>query len=361
MYKNITIVLSIVTTLNIASCAEKPEKKEVIEKYLVTNPITMDTAFEKQYVAQIRSVRNIEIRSQEKGFLDHIYVDEGQYVRAGQVLFTIMPKVYEAEVQIQEAEAQAAEIEYKNAKTLADKNIVSKNEQSLAQAKLNQARAEVALARVHLGFTTIRAPFDGIIDRLPKKIGSVIEEGELLTTLSDNSSVFAYFNVTEPEYLAYQASSKDKSSNNVKLLLANGLPLKYPGRIELVEGEFNNETGNIAFRAKFPNNEKLLKNGETGKVIMRVPASGALIIPQKATFEIQDKKYVFVVDNKNKVASRLITVSGTLPNLYVINSGLQLNDKILLEGVQKVKDDDKIEYNYQKLEDVLPTLNLKAQ
>jgi membrane fusion protein, multidrug efflux system len=361
MNKNIIVALGILSILNIVSCKEKHEEKEVVEKYLVTNPITLDTAFEKQYVAQIRSVRNIEIRSQEKGFLDHVYVDEGQYVHAGQVLFTIMPKVYEAEVQIQEAKAQAAEIEYKNAKTLADKNIVSKNEQSLAQAKLNQARAEVSLARVHLGFTTIRAPFDGIIDRLPKKIGSVIEEGELLTTLSDNSNVFAYFNVTEPEYLAYQASSKDKNSNNVKLLLANGQPLKYPGHIELVEGEFNNETGNIAFRAKFPNNERLLKNGETGKVLMRVPASGAIIIPQKATYEIQDKKYVFVVDNKNKVASRLITISGTLPNLYVVNSGLQLNDKILFEGVQKVKDDDKIEYNYQKPEDVMATLNLKAQ
>ncbi len=321
----------------------------------------MDTSFTKEYVSQIRSVRNIELRAQEKGYLQNIYVDEGQAVKAGQVLFRIMPKMYEAELLKAQAEAKAAEIELQNAKTLADKNIVSKNEQAMAQAKLDQAHAEISLARLHLSFTEIRAPFDGTIDRIPKKLGSLIDEGELLTSLSDNSQVFAYFNVSEPEYLEYQTHAKDRADSKVSLLLANGQVLPVKGDVEVIESEFNNETGNIAFRARFPNADKLLRNGETGKVLMTVPQKNALIIPQKATYEIQDKKYVFVVDKNSTIKSRNITIKGEMPDLYVVESGLSSGDKILLEGVQKVKEDDKIQYEYQKPEEVISHLRLKAE
>src|SRR5262249_24131452 len=151
-------------------------------------------------------------------------------------------------------------------------------EQALAQAKLEQAKAEVAMAKVHLSFTEIRAPFDGYIDRLPKKIGSLIDEGELLTSLSDNSKMFAYFNVSEPEYLEYKTNAKGRGENEVNLLLANNQPLQYKGKIEVIESEFDSETGNIAFRSIFPNPDKLLRNGETGKVLMTVPVRKALII-----------------------------------------------------------------------------------
>lgn len=343
------------------SCGSKKTEKEEETKYTATNPVARDTALTKEYVAQIRSVRNVELRAQEKGFLQNIYVDEGQTVRAGQVLFKIMPKFYEAELQKAQAEAKAAEIELLNAKTLADKNIVSKNEQALAQAKLEQARAEISLAKLHLSYTDIRAPFDGTIDRIPKKLGSLIDEGELLTSISDNSSVFAYFNVSEPEYLAYQTDVKDRGENQVSLKLANGETLPYKGIIEIIESEFNNETGNIAFRAKFPNSDRLLKNGQTGKVLMTVPLKGAILIPQKATYEIQDKKYVFVIDEHNVVNSRNITVSGEMPDLYVVQSGLTEKDRILLDGVQKVKDGDKIKFEYEKPEEVISHLRLKAE
>jgi membrane fusion protein (multidrug efflux system) len=343
------------------SCNTKKEETTEREKFLVTSPLLMDTSFTKEFVTQIRSKRNVEIRAQEKGFLQGIYVDEGQYVHAGQVLFKIMPKIYEAELLKAEAEAKVTEIEYKNAKTLADKNIVSKNEQAVALAKLEQAKAEVALAKVHLSFTDIRAPFDGIIDRIPKKLGSLIDEGELLTTLSDNSEIYAYFNVSEAEYLKHQTDIQHRGDKQVTLKMANNEFLKAPGIIEVIESEFDSETGNIAFRAKFPNPNNLLKNGETGKVIMTIPATNTLVIPQKATYEIQDKKYVYVVDKTNKVASREITVTGQLPDLYVIESGLSQTDKIVLEGVQKIKDDDKIEYNFQNPRDVLAHLKLKAE
>lgn len=340
------------------------EKKENAEsaKYAVTSPLKIDTSFTKEYVSQIRSIRNVEIRGQEKGYLENIYVDEGQFVQAGQLLFKIMPKLYEAELQKAQAEVQAAEIELQNTKTLVDKNVVSKYEQSIAQAKLDRAKAEMTLAKVHLSFTDIRAPFSGTIDRIPLKLGSVINEGDLLTRLSDNSQMFAYFNVSEPEYLDYASNTAArKEKKQVNLLLANNRPLPYKGEVETIESEFDSETGNIAFRAKFPNPDKLLKHGETGKVQMTVPVSGALIIPQKATYEIQDKLYVFVVDKNNVVKSRNITIAGQLPDLYVVGSGLSDNEKILLEGVQKVKDDDKITVDFQKPAEVISHLRLKAE
>jgi membrane fusion protein (multidrug efflux system) len=342
-------------------CTPKKEEKEEAAKYTVTSPLQIDTSFTKEYVSQIKSVRNIELRAQEKGYLQNIYVDEGRTVKAGQLLFRIMPKVYEAELLKAQAETKAAQIEVQNTKTLSDKNIVSKNELSLAQAKLDQAKAEASLARLHLSFTEIRAPFDGTIDRIPKKLGSLIDEGELLTSLSDNSQMFAYFNVSEPEYLDYETNVKGRGNNKVSLLLANNQQLPYKGDVETIESEFNNETGNIAFRARFPNPNKLLRNGETGKVQMTMPLRNALVIPQKATYEIQDKTYVFVVDNRGIVRSRNITIVSEMPDLYIVGSGISAKDKILLEGVQKVKDDDKIAFEFRSPKEVISSLRLKAE
>ncbi|MEJ2883369.1 efflux RND transporter periplasmic adaptor subunit [Pedobacter sp. GR22-6] len=359
--KRIAILVCLCTLLCHAGCTSKKEEKEEAEQYTVTNPVKIDTSFTKEYVSQIKSVRNIEIRAQEKGFLQNIYVDEGQFVKAGQVLFRIMPKVYEAELLKAQAEEKSAEIELQNTSLLSEKNVVSKNEQAVAQAKLQAARAEVALAKLHLGFTEIRAPFDGTIDRIPLKLGSLIDEGELLTSLSDNSQMFAYFNVSEPEYLQYQTDQKDRAGTHVNLLLANGEAFKYKGNVEVIESEFNNETGAIAFRARFENPGKLLRNGETGKVQMLVPLKNAIVIPQKSTYEIQDKKYVFIVDKNNKVNAREITITGEIPDLYVVSTGLTESDKILLEGVQKVKENDKIKFEYESPNTVLSHLRLKAE
>jgi len=359
--KKIVMYTGLMALLYQVGCTPKKEKKEEVATYTVTSPLKIDTSFTKEYVSQIKSVRNIELRAQEKGYLQNIYVDEGRTVKAGQLLFRIMPKIYEAELLKAQAETKAAEIEVQNTKLLSDKNVVSKNELAMAQAKLDQARAETSLARLHLSFTEIRAPFDGTIDRIPKKLGSLIDEGELLTSLSDNSQMFAYFNVSEPEYLDYENNVKGRGDRKVTLLLANNQPLKYKGDVETIESEFNNETGNIAFRARFPNPDKLLKNGETGKVQMTVPLRGALVIPQKATYEIQDKTYVFVVDNRGIVRSRVITITGEMPDLFVVASGLAESDKILLEGVQKVKDDDKIKFEYIKPKEAMSNLRLKAE
>jgi membrane fusion protein, multidrug efflux system len=363
LHQMIRLVLpAVFCSLLITGCGHKEKKEEeAAAKFTATNALQTDTSFVKEYVAQIQSVKNIEIRAQEKGYLQSINVDEGRYVRAGQVLFKIMPKVFEAEVLKAKANVKEAEIELLNSKTLADKNIVSKQEVALKQAKLDEAKAEQQLAQIHLSFTEIRAPYDGVIDRLPLKLGSLVDEGALLTTLSDNKFIYTYFNVNETEYLNYKQHEAGGKQQYVNLQLANGQRYMQNGIVETVEGQFDNETGNIAFRAKFPNPDMLLKHGETGKVLMEVPVKNALLIPQKATYEIQDKLYVFVIDKNNTVQSRAITIVGSLPDLFVMQSGLNADDKILLEGVQKVKDGDKINVEMKGAREVMEHLRLKAE
>lgn len=355
------LILSLYSLVFTSACSTKHQEKEEAGKYTATSPLKTDTSFTKEYVAQIQSEKNIEIRAQEKGYLQSINVDEGQHVKAGQLLFKIMPKMFEAEYLKAQAVVKEAELEMQNSKTLADKNIVAKSELAIKQAKLDEAKADLALAELHLSLTEIKAPFDGVIDRIKLKQGSLIDEGSLLTTLSDNKNIYAYFNVTESEYLDYKARSANGDNKKVSLLLANGTAHQHSGIVETIESEFDNETGNIAFRAKFPNPEMLLKHGETGKVQMKVDISNALIIPQKATYEIQDKIYVFVVDKNGTVKSRNITIKNRLHDIYVVDSGLAADDKILLEGVQNVKDDDKISFRFVDPQTVISGLQLIKQ
>ena len=345
MYKHF-IISTFCAGLLLSACKEKVETKTESNKYTVTNPVQMDTSFVKEYVAQIQSIQNVELRAQVKGYLETINVDEGQMVKAGQVLFTIRPLEYQAELLKATAEVKAAEIEVANAQKLADKNIVSSSELAAAQANLEKAKAEENLAALYVSYTTIKAPFDGVIDRIKFKVGSLIDEGGLLTTISNNKDMFAYFNVSEPEYLNFKNQNDNKENQEVKLILANNQPHQYPGKIETIEGEFDNNTGTIPFRAKFPNPDMLLKHGETGKVQLTMQIKDAVLIPQKATYEMQDKTYVYIVNDQNVVASREVKVKQKLSNIYVIDSGVTKDDKILLDGIQMVKDDDKIVPNF---------------
>ena len=343
------------------SCEKKHEKKAEEVKFLVTNPIKKDTSITKDYVSQIHAYQHIEVRALEKGYLKQIFVDEGQHVKKGQHMFQISPNVYKAELQKATAEEHTAEIELSNTQLLADSNVVSNNELALAKANVEKAKAEVSLARTHLGFTDIRAPFDGIMDHLEARQGSLLDEGELLTTLSDNSKMWVYFNVPEAEYLDYIISKDKDAKKEVDLLLANNKPFNQTGIVETIEGEFNRETGNIAFRATFPNPDGILRHGETGSILMKVPFKDAIIIPQKATFEILDKKYVFVIDKNNVVKQREIMVEAELPHLFVVRTGLSINDQILLEGIRMVKDQEKIATTFVKPNEVLANLEMYAE
>jgi membrane fusion protein (multidrug efflux system) len=349
------------SSLVVTSCKSKKHEHENETKYYVTSPLKRDTVITRNYVCQIRSIQHIELRALERGYLQNIYVDEGQLVKKGQLMFRVLPLIYQAEYEKSQAEAEFAEIEYKNTKALADSNVVSPNELSLAKAKLNKAKAEMSLAKVHLGFTEIKAPFDGYMDHFYARQGSLVNEGDLLTTLSDNSKMWVYFNVPEAEYLDYKSHTRKENMLEVKLLMANNQVFKYPGEVKTIEADFNNETGNIAFRATFPNPDALLRHGETGSILMDVPLKDALIIPQKATFEILEKKYVYVVSRENIVKAREIVIGAELPDIYIIKEGLAPGEKILLAGIRKVKENDHITYEYQDPKTVLPQLNVYVE
>jgi membrane fusion protein (multidrug efflux system) len=348
------------TLLGTLGCSSQAEEHKEAAQYLVTSPLQRDTTIVKDYVGQVRSSQHIELRALEKGYLQQIFVDEGQAVRQGQLMFQIMPLLYQAELAKSEAEADFVGIEYQNTKRLADSNVVSQNELALAKAKFNKARAEVSLAKTHLQFTQIRAPFNGIMDRFQVRQGSLVNEGDLLTTLSDNSRMWVYFNVPEAEYLDYRTHHED-NLRKVSLVMANNERFGYPGIVQTVEADFNNETGNIAFRATFPNPDGLLRHGETGNIQITVPLKHALLIPQKATFEVLDKKYVYVVDKDDVVRSREITVAAEMPHLFAVQKGLKPTDRILLEGLRQVRENEKIHSRFLAPAEAVSRLSLYAE
>lgn len=353
--------MSLCALLCHTSCESKKEEEQEETKFLVTSALKMDTLITREYVCQIHAIQHIELRALERGYLQDIFVDEGQSVKKGQLMFKIMPLLYNAEMQKAQAEADFAEIEYQNTKRLADSNIVSPNELALAKAKFNKAKAELSLAQTHLQFTDIKAPFNGIMDHFQVRLGSLISEGDLLTTLSDNSEMWVYFNVPEAEYLNYKTNAMEENLLKVNLLMANNQLFQHSGVVKAIESDFNNETGNIAFRATFPNPEGLLRHGETGNIQMTIPLKNAIVIPQKATYEILEKRYVYVVDKDNVVKSREITVASEMPDLYVIKEGLHANERIVLEGIRKVKDGDKIAYEYDDPKAVISKLKIYVE
>ena len=353
--KHISIFICLAALWN-TSCRHDEHAAHEDARFVVTSPVVKDTMIYREYVCQIGAIQHIEIRALERGYLQNIYVDEGQVVKKGQLMFQIMPMIYEAEMQKAKAEVNFAEIEYRNTKSLADSNIVSPNELALANARLNMAKAEFTLAQAHLDFTRIRAPFDGIMDRFHVRLGSLVDEGELLTTLSDNSKMWVYFNVPEAEYLDYITTAKSERPQEVILQMANNRLFEHKGVVETIEADFNNETGNIAFRSVFPNPGRILRHGETGNILMPIMLKGALLIPQEATFEILDKKYVFIVDKDNVVKSREIVTGAEIPHLYVVTEGLHETDKVLVEGLRKVKNNQKIEYAFRQQDVIVAEL-----
>ena len=334
---------------------------------LATSVVKKDVISTQRYVCQIHSCQHIEVRALEGGYLQEIGVKEGQAVKKGELLFKIMPVLFEARLATEEAEAQRAQIEFDNAKSLADKGIVSPQELALKKAELAKAQAKVMLAKAELNFTNITAPFDGIVDRQRNQLGSLIEEGDVLTTFSDNSLMWVYFNVPESRYLEYKSdlemskASGDEHHLTIELVLANGEKFPQPGKIGAIEADFNNTTGNIAFRADFPNPSSLLRNGQTGTILIHRTLKDAIVIPQRATYEILAKQYVYVIDADNVVHQRDITLETELDDVFVIKDGLKSGETIVLEGLRQVRDGDKVEYEFRAPEEVLANSKYHAE
>lgn len=348
----------VVTIVISASCENKKsaETNDEAPRVLpVTNVVVRDTNLFTEYVADIQAVQNVELRARVQGFLERIYVDEGRVVKKGQILFKINDEEYRAELakatanlESAIAEAKASELEVDRLKVMVEKKVISETELSVAEAKLKAVNARIEQARwaksnaeLHLSYTSIRAPFNGIIDRIPFKVGSLIDHGTLLTTVSDISEVFVYFNVSEGEYLEYVKSTvRETGGRNrlVALILADGSKYPFEGSVETMGGEFQASTGSISFRARFPNPNSILKHGATGKIRLSNTVNDAIMIPQKAAFEIQDKNFVFVVDSTNQVRMRHFVPKTRFSHYYIVESGLRSGEKIVFEGIQEIRD-----------------------
>lgn len=357
----LTLSLLLLSPVLLTACKHEAHEAEEKQKLSVTTPLRKSTELTREYVAQIRAIQHIEVRALERGYLQGIFVDEGQRVEKGHRMFQLMPLIYQAEVQKAEAEAERAQLEFNNTKALAEKNIVSPNELALAKATLNKAQAELQLAATHKGLTELRAPFSGMMGLFHARQGSLISEGDLLTTLSDNSTMWVYFNVAEAEYLEFKQQTPEERARPVRLVLANGHLFDQVGHVETIVADFDNETGTIAFRAAFPNPAGILRHGETGKVQINVPAPDSLMVPQKATFDVLEKKFVYVVDAQHTVHSRPITVSAELPQVYLVAGGLKDDEHILLEGLRKVHEGSVIEPEFKNPDEVMSHLEVAAE
>lgn len=352
--------------------AEEGEEHEAGHPIVLTSPLPRDVDMTQRYVCQIHASRHIELRALERGYLQQIGVREGQTVQRGQLLFKLLPVVYKAKLHADEAELERADIALRNTELLLAKNIVSDQEFALSKAERARAQARVEVASAELGFTEIRAPFDGIIDRQLQQQGSLLEEGDMLTTVSDNSVMWVYFNVPEADYLDFKSIPDAVDPENlqhlrlpgarVQLQLANGKFFEQAAEYSVtIESEFDNETGNILFRADFANPLRLLRHGQTGTLWVNRPLKNALVIPQRATFEVLDNQYVYVVDDHGVAHQRGITVGYEMDDVFVIKSGLQLSDKIVLEGVRQIHDGQHVEATFRKPEEVLANQKTHAE
>lgn len=352
-------------SLSLPACGKHGEQSEQEQhKIVVTSPKVKDIIVTERYVCQIHSRRHIKVRAMQNGYLEAIPVKEGQEVKKDQVMFKVIPILYKTKLDADAAEARLAELELKNTQSLfnQDPPVVSMNEVLLFEAKLAKAQAKVEQAKAELNFTMVKAPFDGIIDRQEEQHGSLVKEGDVLTTLSDNSLMWVYFNMPEKQYIEYMKTpAKEKAGQKIELLLANGNKFTEPGKIGAIGTKFNNENGNVPFRADFANPEHLLRHGMTGNVLIHKIQKNAIVIPQRATVEVLDKLYVYVVGKDDKVHQHEIKVEHELEDILVIKSGLGAGDRFVYEGVRQVRDGEKIEHEFRPADQILAHLKYHAE
>jgi RND family efflux transporter MFP subunit len=330
---------------------------EAAPQFAVAFPEVKDTVIEREYVADIRAARHAEIRSRFRGILEKVLVDEGQAVKAGQTLFAVNARALKQELLVAravmlgaEAELKAAQLELQSTKLLQAKNVVSPAEVDLAESKVQTLRAKVEEAKANadraateLGYAEIKAPFDGVVNRVPRKAGSAIAEDELLTTITDTSDVVAYFRITEREYLEYRRTTPNDRPPVVALRLADGSRFAHEGIVDAITSEFDRETGTLAYRARFPNSAGTLKHGSSGKVVFATAVRNAMLVPQKSTFDVQGDIHVYVVDTNNVPRARKLVVRARLDHAFVVEQGLAPEDRFVLDGIQKIEDGTRIE------------------
>lgn len=360
--KTLSLVFSVVGLAVLAgSCTVKSteNRTEMVKQVPVTHLTVMDTTIYTEYIADIQATKNVELRSRLTGFLEKIYVDEGAEVKAGQVLFQLNDEEYKADYAKAEAalnialsEAKKVQLEKERTKRLVEKNIVSSTEADLmevqykaALSKVEEARAVKNQVQTKLSQTRIRAPFNGRIDRILLKEGSLLDEGSLITSISDLGAVNVYFDISESEYLNLASDSsfqRNAFRKQVKLQLANGQEYPEMGEARIVESEFNPATGSISLRAKFPNAAGLLKHGASGKISVPLSLGRTKFVHQKSVVEVQDKAYVYVLKEDSTVEMVPFVAGQRVGHYYVVHDGLDEGQKIVFEGVQGLRNGMKV-------------------
>lgn len=355
--------LFIVVFVFLAACKSKTSSsvKTTPQSYPVISLEPRNATIYTDYPATIQGIQNVEIRPKIDGYVDGIYVDEGASVRKGQLLFRISAPQYEenvrtaeANIKIAVADVNAAQMQVNKVEPLVRQDIISHFELESAQytleakrAALAQAKAALNNARTNLSYTTINSPVDGVIGILPYKIGSLISSttAEPLTTVSNIQSIYAYFSINEKQGLDFfLASGKGTMQQKlaalppVKLVLANGTIFPQEGKVETASGLINAQTGAVNMRATFSNPDGLVRSGSSAVVRMSQQIDTALLIPQKATYQIQGKLFAYLVGKDDKVNSVEVITSNSYLDYYVVTSGVKRGDRIVADGISNLRE-----------------------
>jgi len=314
----------------------------------------------REYTASLEGSNDIEIRPQVGGYIEKIFVDEGALVKKGQPLFKINDQPYQealnnanASLAVARANQASAEINMNKLEPLVANNVISpiqlktaKASYDAATAYVSQAEAQVGNAKINIGYSLIKAPVNGLIGRIRYKIGSLVGQSSLdpLTNISEVKDVRAYFSVSETAFLRFKEEYPGNTINDkiqklppVELILSDNSVYPIKGKVEIVAGQFATGTGAIPFRASFPNPNGVLRSGSTGKVRISISLPAGLVIPQEATYELQDKVFVFLLNDSNKVNTASVHINGRAGNYYLVDQGLKEGDRIVY-GVETLND-----------------------
>lgn len=358
--RNLIYILMIAGLYSCTSAANNQQAPEVQSLPVVTVQ-QQNATLTQDYNASIEGTKNIDLRPHVDGYLQTIYVDEGAHVRKGQILFKIDDRPYVSQLNNARASLMSAKANLEAARINVDKltplfqnHLISDVQVKSAQAAYDAAKANVAQAdavvrnaEINVGYTTITAEVDGYIGRIPYKIGSLVSSTspEPLTVLSEIQQVYAYFSLSENDFIQFKQrypgatlEEKLKQMPPVELVMANDSIYSEKGKVEIAEGQFDKNLGTISFRATFPNPNGLLRSGNTGKIRVPLTVNETLVIPQEATYDVQDKTFVFMVEDSNKVEGHPISVMARKGNYYLVNGGVKAGDKIVYAGLDRLHD-----------------------
>lgn len=340
--------------LVLASCGKKEEQAQTPAgpmPFPVEKVAKQDATVFQEYTANLEGRQNVEIRPKVNGFIQKIYVDEGQQVHKGQLLFKIETNTLNQDASAAKANVNAAQVEVDRLKPLVDRNIISPVQLETAKAKLAQAKSAYGSIAANIGYGTIVSPVDGFVGSLPFKEGTLasMTNTEPLTTVSDTRVMRAYFSLNEKQMIEFAKTFKGetlaaklRNVPQVSLLLADNSEYDIKGKIETINGQADPETGTTQFRAEFDNPEAILRSGGTGIVRIPVVSKNVILVPQNAVLDMQGKQTLYVVGEGNKVKSRIVTTGGTSGLNFIVTDGLKEGETIVIEGASKMKDDMQI-------------------